>query len=199
MRPVIALVLVACGSSPSFDRCAVACGPAGACPAGTDCNPADGFCHEPNDLQTCTARDAARGADGALDAPSPPDAPTDGGLTSPDGDVPTCVGAEGGDCQVDATPGVCHGGSCCTGCWDGATCRLGFEDLACGMGGRPCEVCRSVCSCDPLSCPSEFNRLDHYVCGVGGTCVNTMHSCCGPADLSCDAMSCEETIGCALP
>src|SRR5207245_3991218 len=76
---------------------------------------------------------------GDLDAgESPPDSA--GCLTAADcGECGTCVGGtcgvalDGQPCSVSA--GLCYGGICCTGCWDGATCAAGTTIGACGTGG----------------------------------------------------------------
>jgi hypothetical protein len=43
------------------------------------------------------------------------------------------------------TNGVCRGGSCCTGCWNGTACLAGTSKTACGMNGDACASCPGVC------------------------------------------------------
>ncbi len=49
----------------------------------------------------------------------------------PDGDGTACQ--EG--------TGMCRGGSCCAGCWDGTRCQGGGVIEACGAGGSTCQEC----------------------------------------------------------
>jgi hypothetical protein len=89
--------------------------------------------------------------------------------------------AEGAQC----TNGICHGGACCTGCWDGATCQAGTSSLACGKGANGCSDCRSLvggssgnCTNDP-SCYS--NMYQHYFVPVAcnaGVCGYGAAACC---------------------
>lgn len=53
---------------------------------------------------------------------------------------PICAGqADETPCLADTMDGTCWMGGCCTGCWDGATCRPGKQTQHCGTGGELCE------------------------------------------------------------
>jgi hypothetical protein len=51
------------------------------------------------------------------------------------------------DTECDGLPsacgGLCLGGACCSGCWDGAHCNGGHSRHACGLGGAACVECGS--------------------------------------------------------
>jgi hypothetical protein len=56
------------------------------------------------------------------------------------------------------TGGICHAGSCCTGCLSGGACAPGTTRTACGWGGQPCENCGPVLDgffCDSSSDPGH--------------------------------------------
>ena len=64
---------------------------------------------------------------------------------------------EAGSCVIDVFPdesecpsGVCHAGVCCTGCWDGSSCRDGTSSATCGAGGAEC----TCCACPMPACSS---------------------------------------------
>lgn len=60
-------------------------------------------------------------------------------LYIPAGEGTTCSGGQG----------RCHAGNCCTvkQCWDGASCRDGDVDAACGGLGDECTDCASLGKC----------------------------------------------------
>ena len=53
----------------------------------------------------------------------------------------TCSQTDRLDGSLCSGPGTCHGGSCCTGCWDGSACQPGTAGAACGDLGAPCVNC----------------------------------------------------------
>ena len=63
--------------------------------------------------------------------------------------VPTCVagtcGSTAGPEGVTCLGGVCHGGACCTGCWDGNKCQPGNTLSLCGKLGKGCVDCSPNC------------------------------------------------------
>jgi alpha-tubulin suppressor-like RCC1 family protein len=50
----------------------------------------------------------------------------------------TCMPVEDG---AGCENGTCHGGACCTGCWDGQTCQGGQDSTGCGQNGAACQSC----------------------------------------------------------
>jgi hypothetical protein len=75
-----------------------------------------------------------------------------------------------GTCQVEANGDAV----CCTGCWDGTTCREGDELTACGIGGEACDDCEdgNACTqdaCDPERFCSQVNEQVGAAC-PGGVC-----------------------------
>lgn len=81
-----------------------------------------------------------------------------------------CAGlAEGASCTASGRPGLCRGGRCCTGCWDGSRCRAGTSSTQCGGGGTACANCTDG---DP--CTSD-------VC-TAGVCSNPL----APSGTPCD-------------
>ena len=103
------------------------------------------------------------------------DGDCDGLIDCADGDCSgdpacdACIGMMCGDCQrcvagacaADDTVGCaaggsCHGGSCCTGCWDGTACATGDTSDACGVDGAACTACG--CASDTCTAGS---------CGIG--------------------------------
>ncbi len=61
--------------------------------------------------------------------------------TNPAGDTTSCLSGTG----------QCRSGSCCTGCWDGSTCRPGNTKPHCGIGGIDCIDCGAQ-SCSGGAC-----------------------------------------------
>jgi Tetratricopeptide repeat len=47
--------------------------------------------------------------------------------------------SDGASCTVLESPGICHAGACCCGCWDGVACR----GPAGPCGGAGCAACRN--------------------------------------------------------
>jgi hypothetical protein len=96
------------------------------------------------ELQTV---DGAPPADGALSTdgtvPDAIDGPADTGS-----DAQTLCDNEGEPCPG----GVCHAKACCTGCWDGTTCRTGDTPDACGVGGLDCAACAAKGPCITAVC-----------------------------------------------
>lgn len=93
-----------------------------------------------------------------------------------------CVGlAEGAACT--ATPGgagICRGGVCCYGCWNGTRCEGGTSPTACATGGAMCASC-----VDAMACTSDLCE--------GGTCTNPL----APAGTVCnDGMFCTAVDTC---
>jgi len=58
---------------------------------------------------------------------------------------------DGTDC-VQTIPGVCHLGSCCTGCWNGSSCLSGTASSACGQYGATCKKCIFIQKCVGGNC-----------------------------------------------
>ncbi len=56
--------------------------------------------------------------------------------------------------------GVCHGGSCCFGCWDGSECQTGTTPSACGSAGGMCASCDPGDSCQGSSCMGTSSGAD---------------------------------------
>lgn len=92
-----------------------------------------------------------------------------------------CGNGSNVDCSIepDETPclaggidGLCRMGACCTGCWDGSTCRAGDENVRCGGGGKPCELCgcfSDACVAGECNAVPSFTDLDmglDHVCAI---------------------------------
>jgi len=58
--------------------------------------------------------------------------------------------ADGSSCV--GVKGVCHGGSCCTGCWNGSACLSGTSTSACGIFGAACKKCLLLLKCVAGNC-----------------------------------------------
>jgi hypothetical protein len=87
-----------------------------------------------------------------------------GGCLTPFDEALICVGVEDGAACGD---GTCREGSCCHGCWDGATCHAGDLDTVCGGGGAVCVQCRAPTDvCAENACGPSRRAVD---LGVGGT------------------------------
>lgn len=104
--------------------------------------------------------------------------------------------------------GVCHGGACCTGCWDGSACQTGSDVAACGRQGAACAECRDAESCTDDSCgggvcmhvptPSSSRCDDGAFCTAGDHCDGAGRCRAGatsPCDdgVSCTIDDCDET------
>ena len=64
----------------------------------------------------------------------------------PDFGMMECTG-EGTPCGVAPDDGLCRGGNCCPGCWNGTACRLGTADAECGAAGAMCTSCTPTGTC----------------------------------------------------
>lgn len=106
------------------------------------------------------------------------DAPADKAGTSDKQPVP-CAN-DGAKCSSSGLNGICHGGSCCTGCWDTGSgkCRPGTTMDNCGARGGPCMACpNAVCTvgtCSAGQCVSK--PVASGTPCVGGLCYGG--SCC---------------------
>ena len=63
-------------------------------------------------------------------------------------------------CEMEGEPcgdgaGVCRGGECCTGCWNGSSCAGGRAVNACGVAGGDCVSCTTGNACAGGSCTTE--------------------------------------------
>ena len=122
----------------------------------------------------------------------------------------TCASAsDGSSCTSwGSATGICHGHTCCSGCWDGASCLPGYDVAACGVVGGACracadgntctdDVCRSgVCS-NPsasasLACDDGRYCTAHDHCNGSGGCTPGTTSPCDD-HVSCTIDSCDET------
>jgi hypothetical protein len=98
-----------------------------------------------------------------------------GGVSGP------CDGLdEGAVCTTPRGSGICRGGNCCTGCWDGTACRGGTTGTACGVGGGACRSCE-----DGVECSSDL-------C-IAGACANPPAPAATPCD---DGLFCTEVDRC---
>ena len=80
-----------------------------------------------------------------------------------------------GNCDSFCLSGqVCQGGACtcggsaCSGCCDGATCKPGNDPVSCGSNGGTCAVCATGGSCNGGTCTCPSGQAD-----CGGTCTST--------------------------
>jgi hypothetical protein len=105
--------------------------------------------------------------------------------------------SDGIACSV-ILPGTCHGGSCCTGCFDGVTCRMGDEISACGAGGDACDPCDDAnpCTqdrCDEAAC-AHTTTADGSACDDDSFC--TTDDRCEAAVCRGTARSCDDRDPC---
>ena len=110
------------------------------------------------------------------------------------------LGAEGDLCRsASGLAGRCRNGLCCTGCWDGSSCRFGTTISDCGREGQVCARCDAMCVCDTGLCPGEGDSYLGPLCS-GGSCTLAEPQCCGPVgDAVCSATSadvCNSAVGC---
>jgi hypothetical protein len=94
-----------------------------------------------------------------------------------------CEVCRGGDCfpaddETACAGGTCWGGSCCTGCFDGISCRIGDADAACGSDGARCQACEGCGTCGDGACVAEgIDPPDGTPCASGaGLCASGV--CC---------------------
>ncbi len=99
--------------------------------------------------------------------------------------------------------GTCRAGACCTGCWDGAQCRIPSVSF-CGAAGADCVDCNDNNACHTPSCIGGAckiaSKADGTPCGPS-LCVNDMSCNCQglfsngncTAVGTCQGGSCDET------
>jgi hypothetical protein len=170
VRGIALVLLVGCGSSASFDPCAVQCGVANACPSGLLCLD-DGFCHHEGE-RSCLPDG---GVDGLTDGASP----RDGNVTPTDGPA-LADGAQHGDASLRVTCGdVSCAGTCCNCPSPGVdSCTKGPCVVPCVPymcdGPEDCEGSAACCassggaSCAPSPCPVEELCHDQSDCSGAG-------------------------------
>lgn len=118
-----------------------------------------------------------------------------GGVMGPcDGrpELSTCTTSRG-------AMGICRGGLCCTGCWDGTRCVGGRSATACGLGGGACRSCADGVECSSDVCtdgacsnpdaPRGTRCDDGLFCTRTDTC-DGMRRCAGAGDACDDASAC---------
>jgi MYXO-CTERM domain-containing protein len=97
----------------------------------------------------------------------------------------SCTEPEGMTCTTPmGATGICRGGVCCTGCWNGTRCQVGTRPSACGLGGGPCTDCADGMFCTLDSCtagrcssaPSPTICTDGMGCTMD-TCHEATDSC----------------------
>jgi hypothetical protein len=124
--------------------------------------------------------------------------------------APACTG-EGSSCTAGGLTGRCHGGSCCTGCWDATAgrCETGGTASACGTRGLGCTRCDDGNPCTTDTCsagacasspvPSGAACDDGNACTAedrcsGGVCAGSPRSC--DDGYPCTADACDPVVGC---
>ncbi|RLB48979.1 MAG: hypothetical protein DRJ42_22060, partial [Deltaproteobacteria bacterium] len=124
-----------------------------------------------------------------------------------------CEVCRGGDCftvedETSCGTGTCWGGSCCAGCWDGISCRLGDADTNCGRGGALCASCEGCGSCGDGACIAGVSTEGNPcaagtgICAMGVCCTRcTVDGACvaGNTPTACGVGggACRECIECA--
>jgi hypothetical protein len=102
-----------------------------------------------------------------------------------------CVGADGFACSAPSgASGICHGGRCCTGCWDGARCVAGRQPTACGIAGGACVRCASIAYCTSAMCTAG-------VCN-GSPCDDAQSCTTDTCDEATDSCGHTVTSGCII-
>lgn len=96
----------------------------------------------------------------------------DAGLCLDESEATRCE-EEDERCSVGAREGVCRGGSCCTGCWDGAACRTGTESLSCGSSGLACVGCSCPLNACVLGLCAEGPDVSTLASGNDFLCATT--------------------------
>ncbi len=111
---------------------------------------------------------------------------------------------EGASCLLSGLTGICHQYSCCTGCWNGASCASGEATTVCGLRGASCADCTSpkvpdggTSECYSSSCT---NDVDAGACTSapvtdGTKCGNNLGTC---QDGQC-CTGCVDNSGKCLP
>lgn len=111
----------------------------------------------------------------------------------------SCATATDGSTDPDSCYGLCFGGACCDGCWDGAKCEPGETDAACGVRGVACTACGSCRDCVYHGCAPVQNREDAdsckgaVTCDVLGRCRGAVGAGCSKND-DCASGHCEGSI-----
>jgi len=82
----------------------------------------------------------------------------------------------GGPCETDDEPcgdgaGICRGGECCFGCFDGSSCAAGDTPAACGLAGEMCGTCDPGSICRRGVCEAIGQHFD--LTPVGSHVVDT--------------------------
>lgn len=80
---------------------------------------------------------------------------------------------------ISCPNGRCYNGTCCTGCWDGGSCRGGISGQYCGSKGVTCATCQTSNPCKTATCNNgncvQGQRPFGWGC-PGGKCLHG--SCC---------------------
>jgi hypothetical protein len=85
-----------------------------------------------------------------------------------------CMGLmDGAACTARGIAGLCRGGRCCTGCWNGTRCQIGTASSACGAGGATCASCddRMFCTLDSCAAGRCSSAASPTICNDGMSCT----------------------------
>jgi hypothetical protein len=96
-----------------------------------------------------------------------------------------CMGLmEGAACTARGIAGLCRGGRCCTGCWNGTRCQIGTSSSACGAGGAMCSSCddRMFCTLDSCAAGRCSSAASPTICNDDMSCTS---DACNEATDSC--------------
>jgi len=187
-----------CGGAGAGDASAPPCADADCSDAGVQgrCE-TGGYCSFPADPAGCfTAR--------RWGATAPPGEMPGGCVTADPADTCGCLD-DGNECTRETcaagrcahpadydfnscTGGVCLSGACCTGCYNGAGCRPGTEETACGADGTMCSLCPADTACMVYSCTGFC--LAEIVDAPG------CPPCGGMDEPCCQAMACDAPLTC---
>jgi len=79
---------------------------------------------------------------------------------------------------ADGTPcamGICQGGACCSGCFDGLTCHPGDTVAVCGIAGELCTACEcpDTDTCNGGRCPPGRFAASTVSAGMQHSCAVT--------------------------
>jgi hypothetical protein len=88
------------------------------------------------------------------------------------------------------TGGTCVDGACCMGCWNGAGCRPGTEQTACGGNGTMCALCPLDTACMVYTCAGYC--LGEIVDAPG------CPPCGGLDEPCCQGMVCDAPLSCQV-
>lgn len=113
-----------------------------------------------------------------------------------------CAGlAEGALCSTATATGSCRAGLCCTGCFDGTSCRLGTTASACGVGGGMCAACSDGNVCTVESCTAgvcgQTPAPATTACDDGAFCTS-MDRCDGAGRCAGTALQCDDREDCTI-